>query len=151
MASPFAAAELPHAGIVAGILLIAGVIAGTAPDADLRLGLRHRGLTHSLWAAAVMGLLILVAGRLAHLAAAPVLALVVSLAWVSHIAADLTNRTSVGVLWPRRWGPYRFGVREGSMVSLAEEWCVRLLVVALVLAEISRYSGIRAVPIPWRA
>lgn len=144
VASPFAMPELPHATIAGGALLVAGVLAGTAPDVHLRLGLRHRGVTHSVWAAAVVSLPVLAVGELVmpNGAVWPLLTLVVALAWVSHALADLTNRTAVAVLWPRWWGPYRFGVREGSMVSLFEEWSVRVVVVAFVVAETSAVSGL---------
>jgi membrane-bound metal-dependent hydrolase YbcI (DUF457 family) len=63
VATPFAAVEIPHSVIAGGALLVAGVMAGTAPDVDLRLGLRHRGITHSVWAAAVAGVLVLTVGE----------------------------------------------------------------------------------------
>jgi hypothetical protein len=43
--------------------------------------------------------------------------------------------------WPRWCGPYRFGVREGSIDSLAEQWCVRLLALGLVLPTSAVTSG----------
>lgn len=151
VATPFAAVEIPHSVIAGGALVVAGVMAGTAPDVDLRLGLRHRGITHSVWAAAVVGVLVLIVGEAFEsryrypdlTSAVPLLALVVALAWVSHILADLTNRSRVAVFWPWWWGHFRWGVREGSVPSLAEEWAVRLLVVALVAVEAGRYLGMR--------
>jgi membrane-bound metal-dependent hydrolase YbcI (DUF457 family) len=153
VATPFAAVAMPHSVIAAGALLAAGVMAGTAPDVDLRLGLRHRGVTHSVWAAAAVALLVLVAGEAfearypdpALATAVPLLALVAGLAWVSHILADLTNRSRVAVFWPWWWGRFRWGVREGSVPSLAEEWAVRLLVIALIAVESARYLGSRLI------
>ena len=58
------------------------------------------------------------AGKLLHVAAAPLSALVVALAWVSHIAADLTNISRVAALWPLRWGHFPFGVRKAASPRL---------------------------------
>lgn len=75
------------------------------------------------------------------------LAPVVALAWVSHIAADLTNRTAVAVLWPFRWGPFQLGVRQRSIASLAEEAIVWLGVLLLVAVELGRFGVGRGVRI----
>jgi len=141
IADPFAAAELHRSPIAGGILVVAGVMAATAPDLDLRFGLPHRGITHSLQAATVVGLLVLMAGTWVHFAAAPLVALVVFLAWISHIAADLTNRMPVAVLWPLKWGPFWWGVPQASLFSVVEETTVWVLVLLLLTVEAGHFSG----------
>ncbi len=57
-------------------------------------------MTHSVWAAAVVALLIITVALTFRVPAAPLVALVVVVASVSHIAVDLTSVSRVAVLWP---------------------------------------------------
>jgi len=141
IADPFAAAELHRSAIAGGVLFVAGIMAATAPDLDLRLGLPHRGITHSLGAAMVAALLVLLTGTWVHFPAAPLLALVVFLAWISHIAADLTNRMPVAVLWPLKWGPFWWGVPQASLFSVVEETAIWVLVLLLLTVETGHFSA----------
>lgn len=73
-------------------------IAGAAPDVDFLWG-RHNQETHSLFAAAVAGLVVYAWKRNARLAVA------VTLSWVSHVlfdwlGSDTTPPLGVMALWP---------------------------------------------------
>ena len=73
-------------------------IAGAAPDVDFLWG-RHNRETHSLFAAAVAGLLVLARKR------DPRLALAVGLAWTAHVlfywlGSDTPPPLGVMALWP---------------------------------------------------
>lgn len=84
----------------------------------------HRGLTHTLAAATVAGLL---AAVLSIPFGAPpgTFALVVSGAWTSHLVLDATTKAGVPLLWPlkirgRRW--YRVRLARFTSCGPADWW-----------------------------
>ncbi|MDQ6771645.1 MAG: metal-dependent hydrolase, partial [Candidatus Dormibacteraeota bacterium] len=129
---------------------VAGALIARLPDWDLRLGIPHRGPTHSLAAAAVvaggvgLGIHALVpAGTLAAVG-------VVLAAWLSHLAADLANPSPMALLWPfrrrrvrPRWLP---AVVQASLAGRAVEGATVLALVLLVvwlvgLPTVTAWSG----------
>jgi hypothetical protein len=130
--------KVTGAGIAA-----AAVAAGVAPDLDLLFG-RHSAETHSVGAAIGAGLLVwAIAAHLAGPAArsfgARDLALVVALAWASHVLLDwLGSDTSppIGVmaLWPAASAYYESDLHVFMAVSrrywLPEFWTYNFTVLA---------------------
>lgn len=148
---PLPPARLPHDAIdvhlmsgfghlvAAGLLVLLAAFVAGLPDLDLRLGLRHRRVTHSLVAAATVTLFVgSVAGALMTTPAALELALATGAAYLSHLAADSVNPMPVAILWPLR--PYRPAwlpsVREDSLAGRAVEWVVLIGVAGLVAWQV---------------
>ncbi|HZU15043.1 MAG TPA: metal-dependent hydrolase [Candidatus Dormibacteraeota bacterium] len=117
-AVPVAAAT--HAPLLP--VVVAGAVVARLPDLDLKLGLPHRGPTHSLAAAAVAAAVAAgVRVRQVWPGWALAAVLVVLVVWLSHLAADLVNPTPMALLWPLWWGRLRPGflpaVREASLTG----------------------------------
>lgn len=124
----------------------AGALIGPVPDVDVRWNkigrrwinwrspwLKHRGPTHSLGAAAIVAIALgMAAGAFQPSWAAP-MALGVFLAYLSHIALDLVNPSSVWVLCPFRshWRN-RHGWAEGTPRESFAEVAVVALAVGLL-------------------
>lgn len=110
--------------IVVGAMAL-GMLAAQLPDWDLRLGIPHRGPTHSVVVALALTLLVTIATYALLLSAFVLVVVVVGLALASHLLADLTNRTPMALLWPIRRGRIRPkwlpAVREGTLEGAAVE------------------------------
>lgn len=93
LASGFGLAHLQHDPLALGIALaLATQIAAVLPDQDLRLGLKHRGATHSLLA------LLLIGGAAWYVD--PRLALPIAVGYSSHLILDMLTIWGIPVLWP---------------------------------------------------
>ena len=70
----------------------AAALAGVLPDIDMRIGIKHRGLTHSLIA---LALIVLLAAQLA-----PELATAAAIGYGSHLALDMLTPWGIPLLYP---------------------------------------------------
>jgi len=129
--------------IVPRRLLVAGVVAAALPDLDVvafqlgvpyGAGLGHRGFSHSLLVAALVGL----AGALGHRTLGAGLArafLFLFVSTASHGVLDTFTNGGLGVafLWPwsgaRYWAPDALRVVEASPISVGRFLSARGLVV----------------------
>ena len=95
-------------------LLAACAVAGALPDIDFLLPMRHRGTSHSLGAAVLVGLVASVLSR--RTAYSPALTgLAVGLAYASHalldwLGADSSTPRGLMALWPVSSGYYISGL-----------------------------------------
>jgi hypothetical protein len=127
----------PIVSLIGGaVLILLGAFVARVPDLDLRVGLPHRGVTHSLVAAAVATAL--VCGLVSALMPqdAVVVAAVTGCAYLSHLAADGFNPMPQAVLWPMpryrpRWLP---SVREDSLSAQTDREVQRLAALAAAWA-----------------
>lgn len=132
--------------LAAGVVVLSGAIAlGVAaaelPDWDLRLGIPHRGPTHSLFAGTLVTLAAAVAAHAVLPAVVVLVVVIVGLALASHLLADLTNPTPMALLWPilrrrlrPRWLPFaREDSWKGHLVEAVAITCVALLILPGVL------------------
>lgn len=137
--------------LVAGwpTLALAGGVAALAltmlPDLDSRTRLQHRGPTHSVAFAALVGLLAGIAAGLLALRLAPGVVLelagfgflVGALAILAHLAADVITPMGVRVLWPASERQYTFDI-----VLASDRRANRLLLaVGLVVASAAWLLG----------
>lgn len=123
-------------------LLLAGVAASMVPDLDVigfKLGIAyadsmgHRGITHSLLFAAILGVLaVLLAGRLN--ARPPVAGLFVFVSCVSHGLLDMCTNGGLGIafFWPfsheRYFLPWHFiQVAPLSLDKVFSHWGLRMV------------------------
>lgn len=116
LASGFSLAHLQHDPLALGLALaLATQIAAVLPDQDLRLGLKHRGVTHSLLALALM---IGTAWYVDHR-----LALAVGVGYGSHLLLDSLTIWGIPALWPVqnrfRLAKLRTGGRFDHLLCLA--------------------------------
>lgn len=116
------------------VLVLLGVFFARLPDIDLRLGLPHRGVTHSILAAACVSFGVGSLVQLLMPAAAFELAAVTGAAYLSHMAADGINPTPEAVFWPLpryrpRWLP---SVREDSFAGRASEAVIWVLILGVI-------------------
>lgn len=120
------------------VLVLLGAFVARVPDLDLRLRLKHRGVTHSLLATVVAGAVVYTAVQLWMPAAALELGLVTAAAFLSHLIADCVNPTPVALLWPLP--AYRPGwlpaAREKSLPGKAVEGIVWVLILGLVAGRV---------------
>lgn len=105
------------------ILSAAGLssIAAALPDFDIRLGLKHRGITHSVWALVLVWAL---CGRFV-----PHLTPYLFGGYASHILADMLTVSGVPVFYPN---PNRFKLarfRTGGVMDKLLSVCAALLIV----------------------
>lgn len=130
-----------------GVLVLA--VVAIAPDLDLLVG-DHRGISHSLGAAAIAGTLAWAATR------RPRWGLVVALAWASHVLLDwLSNdtRAPIGVmaLWPLSEDYYKSRIEVFGAISrrywLAEFWLGNI---RSVLLEVIVLGPLAALALYWR-
>ncbi|MGH3264675.1 MAG: metal-dependent hydrolase [Trebonia sp.] len=128
---------LHDAGSVLGgiFLVVLGAFAARLPDVDLRVGLLHRGATHSLAALAAATVVASLVTVAVVPAAAVDAAAVVGAAYLSHLMADLTNPTPMALGWPysKRIRPHWLpAVREASLWGRVVEAMVVLAIVGAV-------------------
>ncbi|MDQ6771397.1 MAG: metal-dependent hydrolase [Candidatus Dormibacteraeota bacterium] len=148
-----AAAALPVAALTREPVIpcaVAGAIIARLPDWDLRLGIPHRGPTHSFAAGAVVSGAVGL-GIHALLPAGTLAAVGVTLAaWLSHLAADLANPSPMALLWPfrrRRLRPHWLpAVVQASLAGRAVELVTVLALVFLVvrLVGLPTWAAMRA-------
>jgi len=97
-------------------LIAAGVcsLAARLPDVDIRLKLKHRSMTHSLIA---LALVLLVCWYVA-----PVSVIYVGGGYISHLLADALTPYGVPLLYPLRWrfrlARFRTGGRVDQLVGV---------------------------------
>lgn len=133
------------------IATLAVVAAAAAPDVDLLLDLNHRGPTHSVGFAAVLGLAYFFVARAVGFSLAGRLGLLAVLAVLSHIALDLaTAHSPVAALWP--FSPREFTLpflllpsaptdgellsQRGIVLLLAEvAWSAAAILVGILVGE----------------
>lgn len=124
----------------AAILAIVAVI----PDLDLLTPI-HRGVSHSLGAAAIAGAVAFAVTR------SPRWALAVGAAWASHLVLDWLSHDTwppVGVMafWPLTDAYYKAGLEVFPAVSrkywLAEFWSYNLKAVAIELLLLGPIAGL---------
>lgn len=98
----YGAAEAASGTLTVHACLIgAAVVASTLPDADLKLGIPHRGPTHTPLACALVVALVAVAAGLTVPELAPALAAGALIGYVMHLVADgLTKHGVPHPLWP---------------------------------------------------
>lgn len=128
----------------AALLILLGAFVARLPDLDLRLGITHRGVTHSLVAAAFVTAVVASVAGLVLPAAALELAAVTGAAYASHLVADSVNPTPVAILWPLpryrpRWLP---AARESSLAGRAVEAVVWVVILGLVAWRIRMGLGV---------
>ena len=83
------------------VVALALVAASVAPDLDLLLGINHRGPTHSVGFAAMVGVAAFLAFRLLRDDAAVQIGLLAAAAVGIHILLDLlTAHSPVSIFWP---------------------------------------------------
>lgn len=104
------------------MMVVAALTTCKLPDADLNLGIAHRGLTHSLIALAAVYV-----GSFLFFPSFIAWALVGG--YASHIAADMITNRGVMLLYPL---PYRLGLGLMSTGSFRESM-FRLMVMGLIL------------------
>jgi hypothetical protein len=138
-AVPVAAAT--HAPLLP--VVVAGAVVARLPDLDLKLGLPHRGPTHSL--AAAVAAAVAAGARVRQVWPGWALAavLVVLVAWLSHLAADLINPTPMALLWPLWWGR----LRPGFLPAASEASLGGRIVELATLAAVVGLAG----PVVWQA
>lgn len=98
-------ASIHHLALPVGLSIVVGagalgMLAAQVPDWDLRLHLPHRGPTHSVIVCALLTTAATIAAHVIMPAALLLVAVVVGLALLSHLAADMTNKTPMALLWP---------------------------------------------------
>lgn len=129
LASGFGLAHLQHDPLALGIALaLATQIAAVLPDQDLRIGLKHRGVTHSLLA------LLLIVGVARYIY--PRLALPIAVGYSSHLILDMLTIWGIPVLWPvqKRFRLARFSTGGGFDQLLAiMASCGAILAIYLML------------------
>lgn len=126
--------------IVVGAMAL-GMLAAQVPDWDLRLHIPHRGPTHSVIVCAILTVAAAVAASFVLPPAVLLVAVVVGLALLSHLLADLTNRTPMALLWPvrrkrlrPRWLPYALEDSwKGHVVEAVAITCVAILILPGIL------------------
>lgn len=93
------------------------------PDIDMRIPLlKHRGPTHTVWFALLVGVVLAIlggqggadAGVVAALGGASFGLLLGTATVVSHIAADALTPAGVRPFWPVRGDEYRYAVAKAS-------------------------------------
>ncbi len=123
--------------------------ASAAPDIDLLLGINHRGPTHSIGFAAIIGVAAFVAFRILGHRRAMLIGALAAAAVLSHIVLDLlTVRSAVAALWPFTSREFvlsvvflpsiplddRLTTFGGLLLSLAElAWSVVLVALAFLV------------------
>jgi inner membrane protein len=115
LASGFALAYLQHDTFVPGMVIaLSTELAALLPDLDLKLGLKHRGVTHSLPALAFITVLALWVERR--------LALPVAIGYSSHLFLDMLTVYGIPLLWPVhnrfRLAKLRTGGRIDHLLSM---------------------------------
>jgi len=130
LASGFTLAYLQRDPLALGLALaLATQIAAVLPDQDLRLGLKHRGVTHSLLA------LLLISTSLWQLDHR--LALAVAVGYGSHLILDSLTIWGIPLLWPAH-NRFRLAkLRTGSGIDHL------LCLVALCGAILALYSMVQ--------
>ncbi|MGH7920968.1 MAG: metal-dependent hydrolase [Candidatus Dormibacteraceae bacterium] len=130
-------AGLHDAGTVLGAisLVVLGAFVARIPDWDLRVGLPHRGPSHSA-IAVVASTVIAALLTIAIVPAAAVdVAAVTGASWLSHLVADSINPTPQALLWPwpgRQRPDWLPAVRESSPPGRLVEAVVVLAIVGVV-------------------
>lgn len=131
---------LEVAGVIAAAISL-GTLAAVLPDWDLRLHIPHRGPTHSVIVCAILTVGAAVAASFVMPPAVLLVAVVVGLALLSHLLADLTNKTPMALLWPvrrkrlrPRWLPYALEDSwKGHVVEAVAITCVAILILPGIL------------------
>jgi membrane-bound metal-dependent hydrolase YbcI (DUF457 family) len=126
-------------------LVLLGAFVARVPDLDLQLRLPHRGVTHSLVAAAAVTALIGVLVSSLKPSGAVVMAVVTGAAYLSHLAADGFNPMPEAVFWPMpryrpRWLP---SVREDSLAGRAVEGIVWMAILGGIAWRVMGIFGRR--------
>lgn len=124
-------------GLVLGgaLLVLLGAFVARLPDIDLRVGLPHRGMTHSTAAAAAATMIAALVTAAWIPPAALDVAAVTGAAYVSHLAADAVNPMPQALFWPLpgryrpRWLP---AAREASLQGRAIEGLVTLAILGMI-------------------
>lgn len=120
--------------------------AGIAPDLDLLLG-AHRGPSHSIGAACLVGLLAFAVSRRA------ILALAIGLAYATHplldvLGSDTTAPIGVMALWPFSREYYVSGVHVFHAISrrywLPDFWSLNMRAIAREVAILLPVAGLIA-------
>jgi inner membrane protein len=108
------------------LALFGGVVAaGLAmlPDIDMRIPLvKHRGITHTIWFALIVGLLVGLSSVAIGSDGGPLIALgigafgflVGTISICSHLLADALTPSGIRPYWPRNDVQYTFGVARAS-------------------------------------
>lgn len=85
--------------------------AATAPDLDIVLGLKHRGITHTLFSLAVLYFL-------SRLAFPYPISLFMPAGYASHLLADMLTPVGVPLFAPVNWNAIRFArIRTGGALD----------------------------------
>jgi len=130
LASGLALAQTQHDPLIMmfGLVLVSE-LASLLPDMDLKLGLKHRGVTHSLLALA----LIVGAGwYVDHRLALPV-----AVGYSSHLILDMLTIWGIPILWPVK---KRFRLAKFSTGGLFDRL---LAIVAFCVAILAIYSIVK--------
>ena len=115
----------PYAALLGGVVAV-------LPDLDIVLPfLKHRGITHSIWAVIVAGLAV---GALLGMEAGIVAAAAVA----SHILIDLPNYAGVQVLWPKE--AISFGWFKGDNIAINA-----LMILACAIILVLAYGNLKVV------
>lgn len=118
--------------LILGVFGALAVFGALMPDYDLRLGLKHRGITHTLLALALLWL--------ASYAALPYpLAWALPAGYASHLAADMLTPVGVPLFGPLNWNAIRFArVRTGGALDALLGAVTALGAVLLVIWSLVR-------------
>ena len=93
LASGLALAQSQHDPVlVMFVLALTTELAALLPDLDLKLGIKHRGVTHSLLA---LALIVGAAWYIDHRLALPI-----AIGYSSHLILDMLTIWGIPVLWP---------------------------------------------------
>jgi inner membrane protein len=118
----FGLASLQHVPLIDGIgIALVSEASSLIPDLDLKFHIKHRGITHSLLALLIVGLLV---ARLIPVLLAPIL-----FGYASHLILDLLTVYGIELFYPYhrriRLMTFRTGGRIDSLLAAAS-LCVGL-------------------------
>lgn len=103
--------------------LLTGFAAYT-PDLDIKLGISHRGITHSLLAVVALALLVW------HVA--PTLLVYIVGGYVSHLLADMLTVSGIQLFFPFKWRLNLLRLRTGGVVDRLIGLCASVMMLWLL-------------------